>query len=212
MNTGLGDATDLGWKLAATIQGWGGPHLLASYDAERRPFRRSRGSEAADAIPRAAIRLAMGSTHSKKPAPPAMRCVSASAKRSLPASAAKFHHRAADRLSLRGSTICIADGSPEVADDPETYRPSARPGMRAPHAWLKAGRSTLDLFGKGFILLCFGDAPQAADSLSPGSTRTPACCCGQRPSMSRQSPLSMSVSWCWSVRMDSVAARRILKK
>ena len=37
MNTGIGDAVDLGWKLAATIQGWGGPELLASYDAERRP-------------------------------------------------------------------------------------------------------------------------------------------------------------------------------
>ena len=37
MNTGIGDAVDLGWKLAATLQGWGGPNLLASYDAERRP-------------------------------------------------------------------------------------------------------------------------------------------------------------------------------
>ena len=37
MNTGLGDAVDLGWKLAAVINGWGGPHLLSSYDAERRP-------------------------------------------------------------------------------------------------------------------------------------------------------------------------------
>src|SRR4051794_40688090 len=37
MNTGIGDAVDLGWKLAATIQGWGGPELLASYEAERRP-------------------------------------------------------------------------------------------------------------------------------------------------------------------------------
>ena len=38
MNTGIGDAVDLGWKLAAAVQGWGGPHLLASYDAERRPI------------------------------------------------------------------------------------------------------------------------------------------------------------------------------
>jgi 2-polyprenyl-6-methoxyphenol hydroxylase-like FAD-dependent oxidoreductase len=36
MNTGVGDATDLAWKLAATLQGWGGPALLASYEAERR--------------------------------------------------------------------------------------------------------------------------------------------------------------------------------
>ena len=37
MNTGVGDAIDLGWKLAGTLQGWGGPGLLASYEAERRP-------------------------------------------------------------------------------------------------------------------------------------------------------------------------------
>src|SRR3546814_13317234 len=38
MNTGVGDAVDLGWKLAAVIPGWGGPALLRSYDAERRPL------------------------------------------------------------------------------------------------------------------------------------------------------------------------------
>ena len=36
MNTGVGDAIDLGWKLAATLQGWAGPNLLASYEIERR--------------------------------------------------------------------------------------------------------------------------------------------------------------------------------
>jgi 2-polyprenyl-6-methoxyphenol hydroxylase-like FAD-dependent oxidoreductase len=36
MNTGVGDAIDLSWKLAATIQGWGGPKLLQSYEIERR--------------------------------------------------------------------------------------------------------------------------------------------------------------------------------
>ena len=37
INTGFEDAANLGWKLAATVQGWGGPGLLDSYDAERRP-------------------------------------------------------------------------------------------------------------------------------------------------------------------------------
>ena len=36
MNSGVGDAIDLSWKLAATLQGWGGPGLLASYEIERR--------------------------------------------------------------------------------------------------------------------------------------------------------------------------------
>jgi 2-polyprenyl-6-methoxyphenol hydroxylase-like FAD-dependent oxidoreductase len=36
MNSGIGDAIDLGWKLAATLRGWGGPQLLQSYEFERR--------------------------------------------------------------------------------------------------------------------------------------------------------------------------------
>src|SRR3981081_2636000 len=38
MNTGVGDAIDLSWKLAATLAGWGGPRLLASYEKERHPI------------------------------------------------------------------------------------------------------------------------------------------------------------------------------
>ena len=37
MNTGIDDAANLAWKLAAVLQGWGGPHLLATYEAERLP-------------------------------------------------------------------------------------------------------------------------------------------------------------------------------
>src|SRR5262249_42753844 len=37
MSTGVGEATDLAWKLAAVLQGWGGPNLLPSYEIERRP-------------------------------------------------------------------------------------------------------------------------------------------------------------------------------
>ena len=49
MNTGVGDAMDLSWKLAATLAGWGGPELLASYEAERSPIglRNVRASRAA---------------------------------------------------------------------------------------------------------------------------------------------------------------------
>ena len=43
-----------------------------------------------------------------------------------------------------------------MAFDPVRYTPSARPGQRAPHAWLASGKSVLDLFGRGFTLLRFG--------------------------------------------------------
>ena len=62
MNTGVDDAANLGWKLAALVQGWGGPNLLASYEAERRPigirntsmaksFSRNVGSLPGDTVP-----------------------------------------------------------------------------------------------------------------------------------------------------------------
>jgi hypothetical protein len=60
------------------------------------------------------------------------------------------------------SPICIDDGTQPPPDDAETYVPAARPGARAPHAPLGDGRSTLDLFGRGFVLLRFADAPAAA--------------------------------------------------
>ena len=44
---GVGDAVDLGWKLGAVVQGWGGEQLLASYEAERRPVHQRTMDEAA---------------------------------------------------------------------------------------------------------------------------------------------------------------------
>jgi hypothetical protein len=62
-----------------------------------------------------------------------------------------------------GSPICIADGvPPPEPEDSRDYVQTSYPGCRAPHAWLRDGRSTLDLFGHGFTLLRFDpslDAP-----------------------------------------------------
>ena len=52
-----------------------------------------------------------------------------------------------------GSSICIPDGTDPAPDEIETCHQNARPGSRAPHAWLADGRSILDLFGEGFVLL-----------------------------------------------------------
>ena len=60
--------------------------------------------------------------------------------------------------SYLNSPLCVPDGTPPPPDEPSVYLPTARPGHRAPHAWLAHGRSTLDLFGNGFVLLRFGNA------------------------------------------------------
>ena len=54
------------------------------------------------------------------------------------------------------SPICVTDGTPSYPDEPGDFIASARPGSRAPHVWLGDGRSTLDFYGRGFVLLRLG--------------------------------------------------------
>jgi hypothetical protein len=56
------------------------------------------------------------------------------------------------------SPIIVPDGTPAPPDSVSRYTPTSRTGSRAPHAWLSESRSTIDLFGKGFVLLRFGGA------------------------------------------------------
>jgi hypothetical protein len=163
MNTGIGDAVDLGWKLAAVLQGWGGARLLASYDAERRPVggravAGATGFHAAqtgwgDGLDRLAEDSAAGASLRKEVGD----VLVANVGREFRTLGLQIGYR------YEESPVCVADGSPPVADDSETYRPSARPGSRAPHVWLDADetRSTLDLFGRGFTLLDFGGSDAA---------------------------------------------------
>jgi hypothetical protein len=61
-----------------------------------------------------------------------------------------------------GSPIIVPDGTPQPPDEVSSYVQTARPGSRAPHVWLAQGKSTLDLFGKEFVLLCFGQAASSS--------------------------------------------------
>lgn len=150
MNTGMGDAVDLGWKLAATLQGWGGPKLLDTYDVERRP------------IGERAVREATVNFRNLKNLPtyPWIEDDGADADAKRAALGEKFVNSTRAEWEswgvqfgyrYTGSPIVIPDGEPP-ADDPMVYTPSAHPGCRAPHAWLSPGKSTLDLFGRDFVL------------------------------------------------------------
>jgi 2-polyprenyl-6-methoxyphenol hydroxylase-like FAD-dependent oxidoreductase len=168
MNTGIGDAVDLGWKLAAVHQGWGGPALLASYEVERRPAGERACAEAMKNFERITPRRHFPHIHDDSPE-------GRKTRQELGAKLAVSMRNAWDNplnthLGYRydGSPIVSADGPPppEPADS-RIYRPSSRPGGRAPHAWLAdvqgttAGRSTLDLFGRGFTLLRFAGVPES---------------------------------------------------
>ncbi|MEV4748879.1 FAD-dependent monooxygenase [Streptosporangium sp. NPDC049248] len=141
MNCGIQDADNLAWKLAAVLQGWAGPELLDSYEAERRPV-------GADTVTqsRRSLLATLEST-----------AVLSGVDGPRPCS------RPSDGLVLGyaydgpGAAV-VPDGTspPDLPDPVCAYRPSARPGHRLPHLWTRPeGReiSTLDLVGTGFTLL-----------------------------------------------------------
>jgi 2-polyprenyl-6-methoxyphenol hydroxylase-like FAD-dependent oxidoreductase len=163
MNTGIGDATNLTWKLAATLDGWGGPELLASYERERLPV----GTRNVNA---AAGRWNEVRDRTEPPGPailqdgPEGEMVRAKVTQALEKTlnghspGYEFGARYEDvglQLGYRyaDSPVIISDGRLPPADDVRVYSNAASPGARAPHFWLEHNRSILDLFGDGFVLL-----------------------------------------------------------
>jgi 2-polyprenyl-6-methoxyphenol hydroxylase-like FAD-dependent oxidoreductase len=151
LNTGAGDAFNLSWKLAAVLQGWGGPGLLDSYDVERRPVGWRNVNRAAE---NRAAEIAV-------PIPEHLEAddeVGARVRAQVAEHIERTRRKEWTTLGIQlgycyESAICVPDGTPPPSDDPAVYEPTTRPGSRAPHAWLAAGRSTLDLIGDGFTLL-----------------------------------------------------------
>ena len=161
MNTGIGDAVDLAWKIEAVLKGWGGAHLLASYERERRPIGLGNTLEAADNYAKSGeIFLQPATIEDDGAAGEAARAAVAAM---LPP---KIKHFAPIGVHLgycyEDSPIIVPDGTKPPPFESARYHPTARPGHRAPHAWLDRGRSTLDLFGRGFCLLRFAGAPDAS--------------------------------------------------
>jgi len=157
MNTGMIDAFDLAWRLEAVVRGWGGGALLDSYDSERRQAV-ARTSKMASDIYRDWVRWGkeLRSLDGDLEGDDA----SAIERRRRVGSAmvetfAREFNPQGGALGYRynDSPICIPDGSREPEDTLIHYEQSARPGHRAPHFWLANGRSSLDLFGRGFTLL-----------------------------------------------------------
>jgi 2-polyprenyl-6-methoxyphenol hydroxylase-like FAD-dependent oxidoreductase len=169
LNTGVGDIASLGWMLDAMLRGWGGVYLLDAYGAERRPvalrnlgnstenyefWLKSEGyedvfesGESGDAI-----RKRIGEE--------------------LQLALRQEWHSTGIGLgySFHASPIVCPDGSKAPLDDPSEYIQTSRPGHRAPHAWLPDGRSILDLFGRGFVLLRLGShAPPVDAFLAPAA-------------------------------------------
>jgi len=151
MNMGIGDAVDLGWKLAATLQGWGGPNLIDSYQTERRQVHRTVIDEAVAILGSAASPL----PHEIEDDTPEGESVRKKVGEIIKATRGREFYTLGTVLGLgyENSPIVWAESGPAPAHDPQRYTPTARPGYLAPHAWLEDGRSLYDCFGLGFTLL-----------------------------------------------------------
>lgn len=165
MNTGIQDAANLGWKLAAVLRGRAADALLDTYEQERRPIALSNaavsvagaGALGDSGIGRSGLPLAR-MLEEGGPAAARARALIAAA---LPAQRLQFPRFAQELGFPYDRGALVPDGTPVehrrdgAGDD---GGPPARPGARAPHVWLTAGplgrlRSTLDLFGDDFVLL-----------------------------------------------------------
>ena len=154
MNTGIQDAVDLSWKLAAVLQGWGGPALLDSYGSERQPVAVRNVSEATSNLERMLEpRKSLNATvFEPGPAGDAARQVFGDA---YTAAMAREWFSNGIHLGLRyeGSPVICPDGTPEPPDTVSTYDQTSRPGHRAPHVWIGDNLSTLDRFGPTPVLV-----------------------------------------------------------
>jgi len=156
LNTGLGDAVDLGWKLAATLAGWGGAGLLTSYEIERQPVGRRNISHADVSHQGDRERAPPPEIFADTPAGERARRTMGDA---IVASMTRKFITDGLALGYRydPSPICCNEAGAVPHTSIEDYYPNAVTGSRAPHAWLPDGRSIIDLYGRGFALVRLGD-------------------------------------------------------
>ena len=144
-NTGIGDAVNLAWKVAAVVQGWAPAELLDSYEAERRPV-------AEKTIELAAVNMRSLSTELGDQALMADGALGELAREKVRAAIPLA--KASEFYSL-GLVLGYGYGPQSSAQAPTTdvYRPAMAPGNRLPHARSRNGTSLFDLLGPEFTVL-----------------------------------------------------------
>jgi 2-polyprenyl-6-methoxyphenol hydroxylase-like FAD-dependent oxidoreductase len=151
-NTSIEDAVNLGWKLAAVCNGWGGPNLLDSYEKERRPI----------AIRNTNFARSLADNIGAIEISPKLEEDSSEGRKVREELGQKLLHHATLEFNTQGiqlgvqycqsPIIDMGDAVPPI-DDPHKYIPTATPGCRAPHFWLDDLRTIFDEFGPDFTLL-----------------------------------------------------------
>jgi len=165
MNSGIGDAIDLSWKLAATLRGWGGPNLLASYEVERRQVgEHNVGASRYATLGRRKWRsMWRPDICDDTPAGAATRhnlsaVADVEQRKSNEMIGAELGYRYVD-----SPVICNVPGGPEHLF--REYQPTTWPGARLPHVWLDDGTPIQDRIGDGYTILKLGGSKIDASAL-----------------------------------------------
>jgi 2-polyprenyl-6-methoxyphenol hydroxylase-like FAD-dependent oxidoreductase len=162
MNSGVGDAIDLSWKLAATLAGWGGPNLLNSYEVERRQIgERNVGASRYATIGRRKWRTMWRANIAEDSA------AGAETRKTLSAVADAEQRKSNEMIGAElgyryvdSPIICNIPGGPEHLF--REYHPTSWPGARLPHVWLDDGTAMQDCIPDGYSILKLGNT--AADA------------------------------------------------
>jgi 2-polyprenyl-6-methoxyphenol hydroxylase-like FAD-dependent oxidoreductase len=156
MNSGVGDAIDLSWKLAGTLQGWGGPKLLASYEIERRQIGdRNIGASRYANIGRRKWRsmwkpnIREDTIEGKQTRDMLVHVADIEQRKSNEMIGAELGYRYVD-----SPVICDIPGGPEHLF--REYMPTTWPGTRLPHVWLADGQAMQDRIPSGYTILKLG--------------------------------------------------------
>lgn len=164
MNTGIGDAFDLSWKIAAVVKGFGGPALVNSYGEERRPVGlRNRVASARHN----AARLQIASFYEKAGEQWSDDAVRAEVTKSIRSIGNAENEARGIEFGYvyLGSSIVASELVSDAGDDSDdsfvSYQPTTMPGARLPSVFLSNGTALYDLLGAWFTLLVFGQADAA---------------------------------------------------
>jgi 2-polyprenyl-6-methoxyphenol hydroxylase-like FAD-dependent oxidoreductase len=173
MNTGIGDACDLGWKLAAILHGYGGPRLLASYELERRPVgRRNCDAARRHSDARAEIAAVYREASDLTAPSPVGDAARAAAGRRIAALGNAENESYGIELgyAYADSEVICADPGADIPDDPLHYVATTAPGARMPSVLMGNGVPIFDRLGPWFTLVCFG-APASEALLAAAARR-----------------------------------------
>jgi hypothetical protein len=167
MNTGVGEATDLAWKLAATLQGWGGPNLLASYQTERQPIG-ARNVAASTFASRGRRKWRAAYRREMRESTPEGLAARASYIEIAESEQRKSNDMIGAELGYRyaGSPLIWPEAGEPPEDDFIRYTPTTFPGARLPHVWLDDGSAMQDRIGDGYTLLRLGGSTADASALA----------------------------------------------